>query len=82
MLSKPGRSNDFRELKSKLFLITTDRNSGETVEFGSATINHVPISQAVQTSSALPGRYTQVRIGARHYVDGALKETQIYSRSP
>lgn len=75
LLSKPGRSNDFRELKSKLFLIATDLDSGETVEFGSAAMNHVPISQAVQASSALPGMYTPVKIGARHYVDGALNKT-------
>ena len=75
LLSKPGRSNDFRELKSKLFLIATDLDSGETVEFGSASMNHVPISQAVQASSSLPGMYTPVKIGARHYVDGALNKT-------
>ncbi len=75
LLSKPGRTNDFRELKSKLFLIATDLDSGETVEFGSAAMNHVPISQAVQASAALPGMYTPVKIGARHYVDGALNKT-------
>ena len=75
LLSKPGRSNDFRELKAKLFLIATDLDSGETVEFGSPSMNHVPISQAVQASSALPGMYTPVKIGARHYVDGALNKT-------
>lgn len=75
LLSKPGRTNDFRELKSKLFLIATDLDSGETVEFGSSAMNHVPISQAVQASSALPGMYTPVKIGARHYVDGALNKT-------
>ncbi len=75
LLSKPGRSNDFRELKSRLFLIATDLDSGETVEFGSAAMNHVPISQAVQASSSLPGMYTPVKIGARHYVDGALNKT-------
>lgn len=75
LLGKPGRSNDFRELKSKLFLIATDLDSGETVEFGSPAMNHVPISQAVQASAALPGMYTPVKIGARHYVDGALNKT-------
>ena len=75
LLSKPGRTNDFRELKSRLFLIATDLDSGETVEFGSPAMNHVPISQAVQASAALPGMYTPVKIGARHYVDGALNKT-------
>lgn len=75
LLTKPGRTNDFRELHAKLFLIATDLDSGETVEFGSATMNHIPISQAVQASAALPGMYPPVKIGARHYVDGALNKT-------
>ena len=75
LLTKPGRTNDFRELNTRLFLIATDLDSGETVEFGSAALNHIPISQAVQASSALPGMYPPVKIGARHYVDGALNKT-------
>jgi NTE family protein len=75
LLSKPGRTNDFRELNTQLFLVATDLDSGETVEFGSDSYNHVPISQAVQASSALPGMYPPVKIGARHYVDGALNKT-------
>lgn len=75
LLSKPGRSNDFRELHSRLFLIATDLDSGETVEFGARGMDHVPISQAVQASAALPGMYPPVKIGARHYVDGALNKT-------
>ena len=34
LLSKPGHSNDFRELPARLFLIATDLDSGRTVEFG------------------------------------------------
>jgi NTE family protein len=75
LLSKPGRTNDFRELNTLLFLIATDLDSGETVEFGSEAFNHVPISQAVQASSALPALYPPVKIGARYYVDGALNKT-------
>jgi NTE family protein len=35
----------------------------------------VPISQAVQASSALPGLFPPVEIGEHYYVDGALKKT-------
>ena len=38
-------------------------------------MNHLPISQAVHASAALPGMYPPVKIGARHYVDGALNKT-------
>ncbi len=75
LLSKPGRSNDFRKLASPLFVIATDLDSGETVEFGTHDTSHVPISQAVQASSALPAMYPPVKIGARQYVDGALNKT-------
>ena len=75
LLSKPGRTNDFRELGARLFVIATDLDSGETIEFGSPSMNHVPISQAVQASAALPGLYPPVKVGARFYVDGALNKT-------
>ena len=71
----PGRSNDFRQLKRKLVLVATDLDSGESAPFGLPGFDEVPISQAVQASSALPGLFPPVRIGDRFYVDGALKKT-------
>jgi NTE family protein len=73
--SAPGRTNDFRELSRKLFLVATDLDASEAVAFGSAGWNDVPISRAVQASSALPGLFPPVDIGGRHYVDGALTKT-------
>jgi NTE family protein len=75
LLSREGRSNDFRRLRAPLFVIATDLDSGQTIEFGSRETSHVPISQAVQASSALPAMYPPVKIGARQYVDGALNKT-------
>lgn len=75
LLSHEGRTNDFRKLKAPLFVIAADLDSGATIEFGTRETGHVPISQAVQASSALPGMYPPVRIGARQYVDGALNKT-------
>jgi hypothetical protein len=37
--------------------------------------DHVPISQAVAASAALPGMFPPVTIDGRSYVDGALKKT-------
>jgi predicted acylesterase/phospholipase RssA len=71
----PGRSNDFRQLKRKLVLVATDLDSGESAPFGLPGFDGVPISQAVQASSALPGLFPPVQIGGRFYVDGALKKT-------
>jgi predicted acylesterase/phospholipase RssA len=75
LLSAPGRTNDFRELRHKLFLVATDLDSGEAVAFGSAGRDDVPIARAVLASAALPGLFPPVKIGGRHYVDGALVKT-------
>lgn len=71
----PGRSNDFRQLRRKLFLIATDLDSGQSVQFGAPGHDDVPISTAVQASAALPGLFPPVEIDGHHYVDGALKKT-------
>ncbi len=71
----PGRSNDFRELERKLVLVATDLDSGASTPFGQPGFDHVPISKAVQASSALPGMFPPVEIDGRFYVDGALKKT-------
>jgi predicted acylesterase/phospholipase RssA len=73
--SRDGRSNDFRTLRHKLVLVATDLDSGVSAPFGQPGLDHVPISKAVQASSALPGLYPPVQIDGRCYVDGALKKT-------
>ena len=73
--SRPGQTNDFRQLRRRLYLVATDLDSGETVSFGRPGHDHVPISRAVQASAALPGLFPPVEIGGRHYVDGALRKT-------
>lgn len=75
LIAKGGGTNDFRSLQSKLVLVATDLDSGESVPFGQTGHDDVPISKAVQASASLPGLFPPVRIGSRHYVDGALKKT-------
>jgi predicted acylesterase/phospholipase RssA len=75
LFAKPGRTNDFRELRHHLYLIATDLDSGRSIELGAHGHDHVPISTAVQASAALPGLFPPVQIDGRHYVDGALKKT-------
>mgnify|MGYP000894373473 CR=1 FL=1 len=75
LFSQRGRTNDFRKLKHRLFLVATDLDSGESIAFGSAGYDDVPISTAVQASAALPGLFPPVAINGRHYVDGALIKT-------
>ena len=75
LFSSGGRSNDFRQLKQRLLVVATDLDTGESVAFGSAGNDEVPISVAVQASAALPGLFPPVRIGERYFVDGALIKT-------
>jgi predicted acylesterase/phospholipase RssA len=73
--NEPGRTDDFRQLKHKLFSIATDLDTGESVRFGGPGLDHIPISRAVQASAALPGLFPPVEIDGHYYVDGALKKT-------
>jgi len=75
IFSRPGRTDDFRKLRRKLILVATDLDSGRAVRFGEPPFDHVPISTAVQASTALPGLYPPVEIDGRHYVDGVLLKT-------
>jgi predicted acylesterase/phospholipase RssA len=75
LFTTDGRTNDFRKLKHPLYVVATDLDSGESVEFGAKGFDHVPIAQAVQASTALPGLYPPTRIDGRDFVDGALKKT-------
>ncbi len=70
-----GRTNDFRKLKHKLYIVAVDVDTGETVNFGGIGYDHIPISKAVQASTALPGLYSPVEIDGHYYVDGALIKT-------
>jgi predicted acylesterase/phospholipase RssA len=75
LAATPGLTDDFRELKRKLFIIATDLDTSALVTFGAPGFDHVPISRAVEASAALPGYFPPVRIDGRHYVDGALLKT-------
>ncbi len=75
IFSEPGRSNDFRHLPRKLYVVATDLDTGESVPFGAPGFDHVPVSRAVQASAALPGLFAPVEIDGRHFVDGALRKT-------
>ena len=75
IFGQPGRTNDFRQLRHKLYLVATDLDTGESVAFGDEHTRHVPISRAVQASAALPGLFPPVEIEGRYFVDGALRKT-------
>ena len=70
-----GRTNDFRKLQQRLYIVAVNLDNGSAVRFGSEGFDHVPISKAVQASAALPGLYPPVEIDGEYYVDGALRRT-------
>jgi len=75
LFSGQGRTNDFRRLRRKLFVVATELNTGDSVRFGEPGYDHVPISRAIQASTALPGLYPPVEIDGHTYADGALLRT-------
>ena len=74
-LTPPDRTNDFRELATSLRIVTMHLDSSEIAVFGEAGRDHVPISKAVQASTALPGLYCPVEIDGEHYIDGVARRT-------
>jgi NTE family protein len=75
LFAAPGRTNDFRKLERTLFLVATNLDTGASVAFGPHRHAHVPISRAIEASSALPGLFPPVAIDGQYYVDGALNKT-------
>jgi len=69
------KSDSFRDLARELYVVAVDLDNGEAVAFGKDGHRDVPISKAVQASTALPGLYRPVRIGGRDYVDGGVRKT-------
>ncbi len=70
-----SRTDDFRQLGKRLVIVAADLDSGQAVRFGEGGMDHVPISRAVQATTALPGLYPPVEIEGRHIVDGILLKT-------
>lgn len=73
--SLKGRTDDFRKLKHPLIVVAADLGSGQAIRFGEPGWDHVPISTAVQASTALPGVYPPVKVDGRYCVDGVLLRT-------
>jgi predicted acylesterase/phospholipase RssA len=74
-LRRRGLRDSFRALPRELYVVGVDLDRGEAVAFGDRGHRDVPVSRAVQASTALPGLYRPVRIGGRDYVDGGVKKT-------
>ncbi|HEY7513788.1 MAG TPA: patatin-like phospholipase family protein, partial [Vicinamibacteria bacterium] len=75
LLRSRNRADRFDDLPRPLFVVAVDLDRGEAVAFGDDGFREVPVSRAVEASTALPGLYRPVRIDGRDYVDGGVKKT-------
>jgi predicted acylesterase/phospholipase RssA len=75
VLADGGRANDFRLLERELYLTATDLDTCERIVFGEDEWRDVPISKAVQCSTALPIVYKPVDLKGRQMVDGGIRST-------
>lgn len=75
LFAKAGRTDDFRRLAHRLTVVAVDLESGRRILFGTEGWDDVPISRAVQASTAIPGFYAPVCVEGRYCVDGVLLRT-------
>jgi NTE family protein len=75
VLADIGRINDFRLLDAELYLTATDLDTCERLVFGEPGWDDVPISKAIECSTALPIVYRPVELKGRHLVDGGIRST-------
>ncbi|MFL5901311.1 MAG: patatin-like phospholipase family protein [Solirubrobacterales bacterium] len=74
-LAEDGRIDDFRLLDKELYLTATDLDTCERIVFGEEGWTDVPISKAIQCSTALPIVYKPVDLKGRQLVDGGIRST-------
>ncbi|HEY7203289.1 MAG TPA: patatin-like phospholipase family protein [Methylomirabilota bacterium] len=70
-----GLSNSFTGTARPLLVAAVALDRAERVVFGAGDRMHVPISQAIAASSAIPGFFEPYRIDGRDYVDGDVGYT-------
>ncbi len=75
VLTDAGRSNDFRLVDPELYITATDLDTTERIVFGEEDWADVPISKAIQCSTALPIVYKPVDLKGRQMVDGGIRST-------
>lgn len=72
-LSGEGRTNDFRMVRKPLAIVATEVDTAERCIFGEGGRKDIPISKAIQASTAIPVFFEPVLIEDRFFVDGAAE---------
>jgi NTE family protein len=68
-------TNDFRLMDRELYITATDLDTTERIVFGEKGWADVPISKAIECSTALPMIYKPVELKGRQMVDGGIRST-------
>lgn len=71
----PKHTNEFPKLPRQLFIGVTDQDRREHVLFGDQGYEDIPMSVAVQASTALHPFFPSVHVGGRYYSDGTVTRT-------
>jgi NTE family protein len=76
-LAKQGIHDSFDALERDLYLTATDLDSGERIVLGDpdGDWSGVPVSKAVECSTALPVVYEPVEVNGRTLIDGGIYST-------
>ena len=76
-LAAKGLTDSFDALKRDLYLTATDLDSGKRIVMGDreGDWTNVPVSKAVECSTALPLVYEPVELNGRNLVDGGIYST-------
>jgi NTE family protein len=75
VLADAGRVNDFRLMDRELYITATDLDTTERIVFGEKGWDDVPVSKAIECSTALPLIYKPVDLKGRQLVDGGIRST-------
>jgi len=72
-LERLGHTDSFDSLPADLFATAVNVDTSKRVVFGEQGMRGLPISKAVQASSALPLLFRPVRIQGQEFVDGGVE---------
>jgi NTE family protein len=75
IFTQHGATNDFRQLRRRLYLGATDQDTRTHVLFGDEGWDDVPISLATQASMSINPALRSTEIRGRFYEDGAVTRT-------
>ena len=75
MFADAGQPNDFRLIDRELYITATDLDTTERIVFGEEDWADVPVSKAIECSTALPLIYKPVELKGRQMVDGGIRST-------